>query len=543
MNPLKLIISVILIFIHILIGIATINSISPTYDEPVHLIAGYSFIKTGDYRLNVFANAPFSQMWAAIPLIFLKPSLPIHHPYWNEIGRYQYQFSDLFLYKNRVDSEKMLNSARMMILILSVILGIAIFCWANELFGINSAIISLFLWCFAPYFLANGTLVTTDISLTLFYFTSIYFFWKWHKQNNNTIILPVLCGINIGLALVSKHSAVSIFGLIGIILVYLFYSGQLRQKNLARDFILTLVAILFVIFIVYKFNSPLQQYFYGLKKVLKEVVSGRSTFLIGHYSTSGWKYYFLIVFILKTPLAFLLLLIAAPFCRNLIKQEKIMFLLLPVICYFVLSSSTKVQIGHRHILPIYPFLIVLVSGIYPQIKSNILKIIGSVLLLWYALSTSLNHPWHLSYFNELIGSTDNGYKYLTDSNTDWGQGLKALGKYLKKQGISSIYLNYFGTGDPHYYGIKYIPIGFIDNMDTSIGEGHRLGDQINFKAQPKVIFAISSTNLKATYYADKKVFSFLEYIIPEKIIARSILVYNLSNNPAQYKELKELLKR
>ena len=48
-------------------------------------------------------------------------------------------------------------------------------------------------------------------------------------------------------------------------------------------------------------------------------------------------------------------------------------------------------------------------------------------------------------FSEIVGGSPNGYKYLVDSNYDWGQDAHRLKLYLDRQGIQHIYLNYFGT--------------------------------------------------------------------------------------------------
>jgi len=56
-----------------------------------------------------------------------------------------------------------------------------------------------------------------------------------------------------------------------------------------------------------------------------------------------------------------------------------------------------------------------------------------------------------AYFNALAGGPDNGYKYVVDSNLDWGQDLKRLATYIKKNGIENIKLDYFGGGSPSYY--------------------------------------------------------------------------------------------
>ncbi|MEW6042364.1 MAG: hypothetical protein AB1633_12670, partial [Elusimicrobiota bacterium] len=140
------------------------------------------------------------------------------------------------------------------------------------------------------------------------------------------------------------------------------------------------------------------------------------------------------------------------------------------------------------------------------------------------------HPWHISYFNEFTGGSSNGYKFLTDSNVDWGQGLKELSKKYK-----TLFMCYFGTGDPHYYGIKYLPVGFVSNLKPQ----ERQGDLIKPAKGEKVLFAVSATNLQATYFADKKIFFFLSSIKPE-IVAYSILVYDLTDKNRALSRLAQI---
>lgn len=539
---------VLLCAVHLALGWSAIKVLSPTYDEPVHLAAGYSFLKTGDYRMDSFAHAPFAQLWAALPQLVIKPLLPVQHPYWNEIGRYSYPFADLFLYKNRIDAEKILNSGRAMVLLLSLALGLAIYLFSRELFGGGAALGALFLWSFAPFFLANGTLVTTDLALTLFYFLSLYLFWQWwNSSRRNGGVSPLwtlLLGGSIGCALVSKHSAVALFPVMGGILLHYVAGERARVRRPVIEITVLGLSVVFMLLLVYRF-SPLSEYYLpGMKKVMGEVAGGRSAFLMGDYSTSGWVCYFPVVFLLKTPLPLLLLLAVTPFVRRLWRRETILFLLWPAVLFFLISCCSTVQIGHRHILPVYPFLIVWASGLYPLMKEKkIFVAAGIILMAWYAGSTLRVRPWYVSYFNELAGTGDKGYTYLTDSNVDWGQGLKALAGYLKEQNVSGIYLSYFGTGDPHYYGIAYRPVGFVDNIGFPLTSGHRDGDPVDFTRQPRVLFAISATNLQATYYADKKVFAWLKEIPPEAVIAHSILVYDLSRHPEQYRKLVGMLER
>jgi Tfp pilus assembly protein PilF len=117
---------------------------------------------------------------------------------------------------------------------------------------------------------------------------------------------------------------------------------------------------------------------------------------------------------------------------------------------------SRFNIGVRHLLPIYPFLFVLIGGAVQglwrdgsRIKKGGLIIVG----LWYVGSTLWSFPHYISYFNELAGGAKNGHKVLLDSNLDWGQDLKGLKKWLDQRGIQHVQLAYFGTADPKYYGV------------------------------------------------------------------------------------------
>ncbi len=539
----------VLLAAHFMLGCGAIKALSPTYDEPVHLAAGYSYLEADDYRYNTLDHPPFLKMWAALPLLFTKTDLPVHHPYWKDIRmmRYQYPFSNLFLYHNRADAEKMMSLGRGMVLILSCALGFMVFICAKDMFGPLSGLIALALWCFMPAAIGNGTLVTTDTALSLFYFTSVYLFKKLYLDNEagkrpgwKKI---ALFGVSFGLLFASKYSAVGILPALFIPLFYLYTKNVRAGLNTLINLIVASAVAFVTLLIIYRFNDIGVYFLEGLKNIIfgaKGVSAGRSSFLMGQYSTTGWIYYFPVTFLLKTPIPLLVLTAMAVYFKKSWTKENILFLLVPAGVYFSASCMSKVQIGHRHILVVYPFLMVWVSGLVSYTPNRYFKYLMAGLVVLFAASSVKVHPWYLSYFNEFIASPDEGYKYLTDSNLDWGQGLKALGKYLKDEDAGGIYLCYFGTGDPSYYGIKYVPIGFIDGISPPYTEHERTGDIIDFNSQKNVFFAISATNLQATYYADKNVFAFLKNIKPKKIVANSIFVYDLKANPVAYAQLKEM---
>jgi len=148
---------------------------------------------------------------------------------------------------------------------------------------------------------------------------------------------------------------------------------------------------------------------------------------------------------------------------------------------------------------------------------------AAALGIWLAVSVGMVHPHHLAYFNEAVGGPANGYRWLVDSNLDWGQDLKTLGAELRARGGPPVYLAYFGSADPAAYGIRYVPAGMCCNVA-------RRGDPVDPAADGKVLFAVSATNLQAVYFADKALFSWLKSRSPEKVLGHSIFLYDLTRD-------------
>jgi hypothetical protein len=141
---------------------------------------------------------------------------------------------------------------------------------------------------------------------------------------------------------------------------------------------------------------------------------------------------------------------------NLVKSYFSEFACLAFIgLYWAASLTGTLNIGVRHLLPVFPFTILLVSGaITAWMKEPLLKfkkIILVALMLWQVVSVAAVYPHFLSYFNELAGGPNKGYEYVVDSNFDWGQDLKRLTNWVNEKGIDKIYVDYFGGADPDYY--------------------------------------------------------------------------------------------
>jgi len=200
----------------------------------------------------------------------------------------------------------------------------------------------------------------------------------------------------------------------------------------------------------------------------------RSAFLLGERSNTGWRSYFLVTFGIKTPLA-LFALIAAALVVGVARVRAAPgprlrawgLALYPLTPYFAgilvyggMAVLTNLNIGHRHILPIYPLIYILLGGVSTLWirKGWWGKALLSALLLWYALSPLGVRPHFLAYFNPLLGGPAQGYRALIDSSLDWGQDVPAVVKTVEKLRAEGdkepVYYALFGSGWPEFYGLQ-----------------------------------------------------------------------------------------
>lgn len=311
---------------------------------------------------------------------------------------------------------------------------------------------------------------------------------------------------------------------------------------------------------------PFAQYGHGFLMVIQRAAGGNTTYFIGEVSATGWRSYFPIVYLIKEPLAKHILIIIAlyGFIKLLIantpgrRREPSTLMALThwaknnfhevamlgfIALYWLTTLRSNLNIGVRHIIPTFPFVYVLISAeinkwavmkneifdiaqfpfkTLKNIISSYLKIFSryaliTILLLWYALSTVFIFPSFLAYFNELAGGPKNGYKYVVDSNLDWGQDLKRLAQFAAANKINKIAVDYFGGGSPKYYlGDKFEP------WNSS-------------KGPYKGYFAVSATFLQNAQgnptpgfiMKPEDTYSWLEGKKPIAMIGYSIFVYKL----------------
>lgn len=199
-----------------------------------------------------------------------------------------------------------------------------------------------------------------------------------------------------------------------------------------------------------------EAYLYGLATVLRPSAD-RSHYLRGETYKEIRPGYFAWTVWLKTPLPTMLLAVAGLAVvllrfRDVRDAPLLAGLLTFAVLYALYASFSAVNIGHRHILPIYPALYVLASAVAASAAPPLVRRLSVLPAIWLAGVTVTTHPHYLGYFNELAGGWRNAWRYLADSNIDWGQDLKRLAAYTRAHPAERIKLAYFGSAKPDQYG-------------------------------------------------------------------------------------------
>ncbi len=539
---------------------------SPTADEAAHHIApGYSFMKTRDFRLNS-TGPPLMEELSAIPLLFMKDlKISIDHPSWAGIQRTE--FSRQFLFVDNVDKvDSIVFWSRVPIVLTGVFLGFLVFLWSSRLYGFKSGVFALFLYAFSPTILAHTRLVTMDMGASCFIFLAVFCFYLYCK--NPSFRNLIFSGVAFGLAQLSKYTAVYLYLLYLVFFLLIWFCSKrdfmvdYKISRNIKNFFFSIVFILlignFIVFCGYFFEmKPLllndidvgekiaffekfiTRVFGNNSELLKEkfisfalnqsipfstyimgfLGASNQTFvehkfvpmIFGNYNPDGWRYYYIIVFLLKTSFSVLILLVIAVLFSRGLKKDRMseLFITIPVMLLMMLTMLSVLQLGVRYILPIYPFLFVYISKIanvnIQDNKGFIQRRLVYILILFFGFchlfSSVKVFPHYLPYFNILAGGPSNGYKYLTRVNSDLGQELKGLAKYLDRNDIRSVKISYWGFAPPEIYNINYLPIKDIEKEIPS-----------------KEVYAISVHQIDEYKWADK--------YKPRHIIGYSIFIYD-----------------
>jgi len=452
----------IMLLLFFLIGTFSIREKSKTVDENSHYLYGRNILLKGDSTRFDDSKMPISALNVLPRKLGKNISSGIFRSFFQEFW-----------------------AARLITLLFSTLVALVVFIWARSLYGFIPALFSLTLYIFDPNIIAHSRLVTTDIyavGTTVFLF---FFLWRFAHQRN--VLNGLLSALALGICMVAKYSAIVLIPLALLTLLLFdlpFLLDNYRQRRvqavieyLRRYIIYLVVALLFVGLIVnvsflfnrtltrfeeYQFQSnffhSIQQiprvgklriplpypYLEGLDLVLHNELTGASygnIYLLGQIRKGnvGFIGYYFIASLLKVPIASQVIILLALFVylRDSQRRKHIsdndIFLVAPVVIYTLYYNFLfNAQIGIRYYLVVFPFLYVFSGHLFKNFskftRTNKTLVLG---LIAYLLFSVLSYyPNFLPYFNEIVWNRLHAYRYLADSNIDWGQNSDELVEYL-----------------------------------------------------------------------------------------------------------------
>lgn len=418
---------------------------SQTFDEAVYISAGYSYWKTGDFRLNP-EHPPLTKLLLAAPLLPLALLLPTNDPSWQAAD--EYAFGARFLYKNRVPVDTILFRARCVTIVTTILFGLLLALWVRRRAGSLAALFALALFAFDPNILAHGRYATNDLYLAFFFFLSVVL---WNRALRRCEFVDyALAGCAFGLAISTKLSGIAVIPSA----MLLCLGRPLKAAPVLRGTVVTALIALAVVTLLY--HGELHRYGDVISTSIAHAKGGQLAYLFGSTFRHGRWYFYPAVALVKTPLGVLLLVAAA--AAALLKRKTLaagsLVVGVPAILYAASCVVAPIDLGVRILLPIYVFTYAFIALNMPLQRW---KWIAALCVGLVVAESSMIYPNYLTFFNAAVGGPAQGPRYLLDSNIDWGQDTKRLKAFLDSHGIRGACTAYFGMAYPFYYGIVQLP--------------------------------------------------------------------------------------
>lgn len=506
------------------------RSSSLTFDEGPHIAAGYAYLRTGDQRLQpVHIHPPLANVLAAAPLL-LQPDLPDPRQVdgW-EIASLS-AVTDAVVWQYPYPA-RMALATRLPIIWMALLLAAVVYRWAADLWGPRGGLLALFLLAFDPNIIAHGSLVTTDMAVTCWGTAALFLAARALRRPRRSY--AVGAGIALGLALASKVSAISLIP--ALLALALPAPVRFRHRLMAALGGLALAAL--VLWAVYRFEiRPVSGFPFPLpaathleiyRSLQEHYRLGHPAFLMGQNSDHGWWYYFPVAFALKTPLPTVLLVLVGLIGKLRFTPQALRrwapLVVFPLV-YLASTPFSTVNIGYRHLLPVLPFLFILAGRTARSTEYAIrstYSVLRMALLAWLALGTLRIAPNYLAFFNELAGGPAGGYRYLVDSNLDWGQNLWQLRDWMRENGVGRVFYAHYSPARPEVYGVS------VDFLPPD----RRAVPFTPLDPAPGV-YAIGATVLQGVYTPDVNTYAWFRAREPLARLGYALFLYRVEPRPA-----------
>lgn len=476
--------------------IATYQSTAITTDEPFHLYEGIIWLQFGE-KAN-YLQPPLAQVIVAAL------------PYLNGVRARGVR-------NDPVDSGWQLlatsppNTIELARLGVTFSFGLGsmlFFFWVRRFYGATSALLALFFYLSTPSILSHAGIAMQDYQATAVIVPAFWALMLWLEHA--TALRSVALGATLTLVLLTKFNAAVFFlvGALAFVLLRLFYQPKLlthchkRVGSFLPSLLIVLVVAISTLWAGYGFSFasletitpgvthraaqqlsmlpwpwtylvttflntpvPAPEFLNGLRLLSNLENISFHSYLLGEKSLTGFRLFFPMAFLYKTTVPLLLLTVIGSLVsiRQSIHTRNEIIALPAVVFFlgFLPLISSHFNIGHRHILPLYPFACVLaaiaITTFWKMPRfSRLLRCAILALVFWHGLEGLRVHPRYLAYFNQLAG--DRPEQVLVNADLDMGQDVLRLRDELQKRNIKNIHLAVHYHPKPHALAqISYSP--------------------------------------------------------------------------------------
>ena len=494
--------------------------LSKTADESSHIASGYTVLARqldGVWTVPLRGHPLLVDAWLALPVYAGQPDIPLEalQGWRTNYSQYVASFS-AYLDQGR----SALFVARVQVMLLATLLAATVWRWATDMWGQGAGWLALGVLVLDPSLLAHARLATNDVGLVTIGTLALYSAWRW--MQHSTWQRALSTGALLACTMLAKGSGVLWAAAAGLMMLSVLVQPSQEDAGLAKRWLRLLAQVasagllsLFLLWASYGFewgqvgdlqiSLPAHTYWEGLL-FHPNVVGQRWVYAFGLRTSGRWWWYFPLAFVIKNPLS-LLIAVGVSLWANLIwlKRRQLWGLSLFPLLYVAAAMVVGLNVGYRHMLPIHPFLYLTIAGgltqlvkhlpAGPQRRARIVRVLVVAGLAWlggwYVVSSVQIYPYEIAYFNELFGGPETAYRYLADSNLDWGQ-------------------------------TDYVRDAYVQaNPDTRVDPPTN-----KFNPEPGR-YIVGASHLHGVGMADPYAYEWFRHQVPEQVIDYSLLVYDV----------------
>jgi 4-amino-4-deoxy-L-arabinose transferase-like glycosyltransferase len=422
-----------LIVVALVLVASTLRVFSPVVDEPAHIAAGYQWWH-GDPAFDP-PHPPLARLIEAWPLRNITTPPP----------------TDLVPHGQAIlnsggETVRHLARARTGNLLFLALALAGTIGWGLR-FGRGVALLAAAMLAALPPILGHAGLATTDLAVTALLPLALLALDRWLRER--TITNALILGMAVGLGVLTKFSFLIFLPACVLALLVIRRPAIQLSRTFAGLLIVAVVAF-FVVWTGYRFTFGVPRLWPGLHVPAPALIDGltvlqrhnnlgHDSYLFGSVRRFGWWYYFPAVFFFKTPLPFLLLVAIGTAVIIWRCPAHLDFVLMPLALMLSVLPAT-INIGVRHILPLYPTLCVVAAiGVREVWRSTRMRVIVALACAWLFAGVALAYPDYMAWFNEAAGRHPE--QIAVDSNLDWGQDILRLRQVERRRHIDHIFLN------------------------------------------------------------------------------------------------------